>query len=107
MKKKIWFSHIAALILYGLIAGIIGTKLNAPEPKKEILSQPDYAQVINIIKEKKLKMSKIREAAREDYPFYLYFVGAPITLFVAVAPYWLIKTLILKILTARNKQDHA
>ena len=101
--KNICIARVCALVLYGLVAGIIGSYINNPEDKEKILSKPEYKQIITTINEQKLDIDKIKRANRTDYPFFVYSASALGMLFILFTPYWLIKTVLLKILSLREK----
>jgi hypothetical protein len=98
MDNNSWAIKIVALIIYALIIASFGKfyfERSNEQMRQEISNSKEYSQVIALIKENHLSLTKIKTVTENrDYNYWIYFLGIIGSFMMINVPYIFIKSII-------------
>lgn len=97
MENNVWAVKIISLIIYALILASLGKfyfEKSNERIRQEVSNSKEYSQVITIIKENNLSLSKIKSLERREYNYWMYFFGIIGSFTMINVPYTFVKSII-------------
>ena len=98
MGINTWTIKIISLIIYALILSAFAKfyfEKSNEQMRQEVIKSAEYSQVVALIKEKNLSLTKIKTATeKRDCNYWVYFLGIIGSFMMVNVPYAFVKNII-------------